>query len=615
MTRRPERIGEAPTEVAPTADAPAQAADSGSLSSSLRSLRPYIRPLLPRLLLGTVAAGLAAIVGLAIPQALRSIVNGDLSGHGGTTALWIGVGIVAALGVSEAALVVLRRRLIIVPGAALESDLRVHLYAHLVQLPTAIHDRYSGGQLLARSISDIRRFRRWLTFGLVMTCVNGLTIVVGMGLILTIDPVLGLIFLGGAAPALVVSFRARAHYRVLARRSQDQAGDLGATVEESVHGIRILKAYGRELDALDGYTDQAEELRTTELGKANQRALISFVMTAIPDALLAVILVVGLFRVDAGALSVGGLLAMFATAAIMSGPLERISEQFAMSMDAKTAIDRFLDILAHENDIDDPVDPVDPSDGPGRVEFAGVRFAYGAPSGPQNAVLRDLDLVVEPGETLALVGLTGSGKTAVGHVVTRFGDVSAGAVRIDGTDVRDLRRRDLRRLVSVAFEEPILFSATVRDNVALGDPSADDAAVLEALDIAQAGFVHALPDGLDTRIGEEGMSLSGGQRQRLSLARAILPRPRVLVLDDPLSALDVRTEAAVAERLREHLAGTTTLLIASRPSTVAIADRVAVVHQGRIAAIGTHTELAATSAIYRRVVFGESDEPRLVEVP
>lgn len=572
-----------------------------SFLASLAVIYPHARRLVPRIGIGLVAATGAAVLGLAIPQALQYIVNDTLA-DGGVRELWIGVAVVAVLGIGEAALIVARRRLVIVPGTKLESDLRVLLYEHLVELPPSVHDRYSGGELLSRTMGDVRRFRRWLVFGLTQTCVNVFTIGGGVVLILSVDWALGLIYLAGIVPAVLVSFFARSRYAVLSRRGQDQTGDLGSTIEQSVHGIRVLKAYGREHEALAGFTDQADELRETEIGKARQRAVIAFAMTGVPDALLAVLLIVGLHKVSAGQMEVGGLLAVFATTAIMSGPLERLSEQFAVSMEAKTAMARFLELLDHHNQVADPEHPAPVPQGGGRVVFDRVSFAYDD-TGP---VLEDLDLVLEPGETLALVGLTGSGKTAIGQLIPRFWDVTEGAVRIDGTDVRDLRRRDLRRLVAVAFEDPILFSATVRENVALGAPAAGDDEVLAALDVAQAGFVHDLPAGLDTRIGEEGMSLSGGQRQRLSLARAILARPRVLVLDDPLSALDVHTEGAVAARLRAHLAGTTTLLIASRPSTVAIADRVAVVHDGRIVAAGSHDDLVTGSSIYRAVVLGDS---------
>jgi ATP-binding cassette subfamily B protein len=232
----------------------------------------------------------------------------------------------------------------------------------------------------------------------------------------------------------------------------------------------------------------------------------------------------------------------------------------------------------------------------GRLRFEGVGFTY---PGAATPVLRDLDLVIEPGETVALVGATGAGKTTLTALVPRLYDVTTGRITLDGRDVRDLRLDSLRRVVATAFEDPTLFSASVRENLTLGCPEATDDEVAEALEIAQASFVHELPWGLHTRIGEQGLSLSGGQRQRLALARAVLGKPRVLVLDDPLSALDVHTEALVEEALRRVLAGTTALLVVHRPSTVALADRVALLVDGGIAAVGTHPELMATEPVYR----------------
>ncbi|WP_218000288.1 ABC transporter ATP-binding protein [Millisia brevis] len=574
-----------------------------SFGSAMARLMPHARPYAPRFAAGIVAAVGAAALGLAIPQALQYIVNTSLDG-GGYRELWIGVAVVLVLGIGEAALTIARRRLITTPGTTFESDLRILIYRHLADLPPSVHDRYSGGQLLSRSISDVRRFRRWLTFGISQTVVNTFTIGAGLALITLVDPILGLIYFIGCVPAVAVSFRARSRYHDLARVSQDQIGDLGATVEQSVHGIRVLKAFGREDHAVADYIEQAGELRSTELRKADQKALIAFAMSAIPDALLGVLLVVGLLRVVDGHLTIGGLLAVFTTAAIMGGPLERISEQFTMTMDAKAALSRFGELLDQLNTVSDPPDPRPLPEGPGRVEFDGVDFSYDG----STTVLEDLNLVIEPGETLALIGLTGSGKTAIGQLVGRFRDVDAGSVRVDGTDVREVTRHDLRALVSVVFDEPLLFSSTIAENVALGAPDATDEELATALRVAKADFVDRLPDGIHTRIGEEGLTLSGGQRQRLSLARAIAARPRVLVLDDPLSALDVHTERVVADRLRAHLADTTTLLIASRPSTVTIADRVAVVHEGRIVAIGTHAELRASSALYRAIV-GDTTPP------
>ena len=579
------------------------AAHQGSFTKSLRRLYPYGREMAPRMALGLISACLAAVLALTTPQVLQRIVNGPLT-DGGTAGLWLGVAVVALLGILEPALLLLRRYWVTAPGTRLEAKLRVMLFRHLVDLPPGFHDQWSGGQLLSRSISDIRRFRRWLSFGSVLIGTNMVSISVGLALMFFTQWQLALVFLAMAVPAFFISLRSRRRYRDLSRQSQDQSGDLSTTIEESVHGIRILKAFGRELEALEEFGEQAEELKTTELRKARERAFVSLLMAMVPDAALAVILVGGAFLIAAGSLTVGGLLAFFATAAVIAGPLERLSEQFAMSMEAKTAIDRFLQVLEAPNDIEDPAHPQPLPAGPGRVVLRDVVFRHGGTEAPEPPTLRGVDLEVLPGETLALIGLTGSGKSTLVELIPRFADVDRGAVELDGVDVRRLARAELRAAVSIAFDNPILFSATVRENVALGRPDATEAELRDALEVASADFVYALPHGLDTVIGEEGLSLSGGQRQRLSLARAVVARPRVLILDDPLSALDVLTEAKVTKRLRAHLAGTTTIVVAHRPSTVALADRVALLDEGRIVAVGRHADLLGRSALYRRVIAG-----------
>ena len=579
------------------------AAHQGSFTKSLRRLYPYGREMAPRMALGLISACLAAVLALTTPQVLQHIVNGPLT-DGGAGGLWLGVGVVALLGVLEPGLLLLRRYWVTTPGTRLEAKLRVMLFRHLVDLPPGFHDQWPGGQLLSRSISDIRRFRRWLSFGSVLIGTNMVSISVGLALMFFTQWQLALVFLAMAVPAFFISLRSRRRYRDLSRQSQDQSGDLSTTIEESVHGIRILKAFGRELEALEEFGEQAEELKTTELRKARERAFVSLLMAMVPDAALAVILVGGAFLIAAGSLTVGGLLAFFATAAVIAGPLERLSEQFAMSMEAKTAIDRFLQVMEAPNDLEDPAAPQPLPAGPGRVVLRDVVFRHPGSEASEPPILRGVDLEVLPGETLALIGLTGSGKSTLVELIPRFADVDRGAVEIDGVDVRRLARAELRAAVSIAFDNPILFSATVRENVALGRPEATEAELREALAVASADFVDALPHGLDTVIGEEGLSLSGGQRQRLSLARAVVARPRVLILDDPLSALDVLTEAKVTKRLRAHLDGTTTIVVAHRPSTVALADRVALLDDGRIVAIGRHADLLGRSALYRRVIAG-----------
>jgi ATP-binding cassette subfamily B protein len=419
---------------------------------------------------------------------------------------------------------------------------------------------------------------------------------------------LALIFLAAAVPIMAYSFRFRTRFSKVARRSQDQAGDLATTVEESVHGIRVLKAFGRSREALESFNEQAEELRQTEILKARHQAMFTMVVTLLPELALGAGLVVGVMLCASGELSIGALVAFFATAAVMASPVEFSGMLLAMALTAKTAVDRHYEVMDSENTITSPPEPRRPRRLAGSLRFSNASFAFA--DAPDKPILKDINLEVLPGETMALVGITGSGKSALLQLVPRLYDVTEGAITIDGVDLRDFDVEELRRIVGVAFEDTTLFSSSVRDNVLLGARARTDEILEEALDVAQAHFAYSLPDGLDTLIGEEGLSLSGGQRQRIALARAIAARPRVLVLDDPLSALDVHTEELVETRLREVLKDTTTLIVAHRPSTVALADRVALLEEGRITAVGTHTELLATNHHYRYVIASLDQEPR-----
>jgi ATP-binding cassette subfamily B protein len=423
---------------------------------------------------------------------------------------------------------------------------------------------------------------------------------------------LALIFLAAAGPVMVYGFRFRTRFSKVARRSQDQAGDLATTVEESVHGIRVLKAFGRSREALETFNGQAEELRQTEIAKARHQAVFSMVVTLLPELALGAGLVTGILLAASGQLSIGSLVAFFATAAVIAAPVEFSGMLLAMALTAKTALDRHFEVMDSQNTITSAAEPRRPADVKGSLSFNSVIFAFD--DAPDKPVLKDIRLDICPGETMALVGITGSGKSALLQLVPRLYDVTSGSIELDGVDLRAYSVEELRTLVAVAFEDTTLFSSSVRDNVLLGVQSGDtdtrEKILTEALDTAQAHFAYSLPEGLDTLIGEEGLSLSGGQRQRLALARAIAARPSVLVLDDPLSALDVNTEELVENRLREVLAGTTTLIVAHRPSTVALADRVALLEDGRIAAVGTHTELLAGNGHYRYVIASLGTEPR-----
>lgn len=596
----------------------AQAQPNGSndpvpLTATLKRLAPFVKPIFPRLFCGFLCALGAGIVALAIPQVLAWLVNVVLQRDGAASEVWISVGIIAALGFVEALLIFLRRQFVLNPAAGLEAQMRIRFYKHLQRLPVAFHERWGSGQLLSRSMSDLSLLRRWLAFGAMMLVVETVTVVTGLVLMFTHSWILGLLYLLGSIPIAIKAYRFRNDYRAASRRSQDQAGDLATAVEESVHGIRVIKAFGRGPHVYEGFNAQAKSLQETEIAKAKTLASFLLTVVAVPETILGIGLVIGLAQVANGTLSVGSLVAYFAIAAVIAGPVEGMGMLLGMTLSTKTALDRHFEVMDSINDIASPAQPQIPAERDGSVKLEHVRFAYPDTAGTHRPILADINLEIRPGETMALVGITGSGKSTLLNLVPRLHEATAGKVLVHGQDVKDWDLEQLRAEIAVAFEDTTLFSTSIRGNVLLGAPEHLDerqreALLAEALDVAQAQFAYALPDGVDTLIGEEGLSLSGGQRQRIALARAIAARPSVLVLDDPLSALDVRTEELVTERLRDVLAGTTTLIVAHRPSTVMLADRVALLRDGRIDAVGSHTHLLSTNEHYRFVIASLDDE-------
>ena len=572
----------------------------GTLATLLR-IFPYAKSALPRVILGTIAAVAAHMFALSIPQLLRDLVN-SLKDNGTTETLIPAVMAVLALGLLEGASVLLRRWLVLTPGTHVEAGLRAKIYSKLQDLPVSFHDKWPSGQLLSRAQGDLSLIRRWLSFGLVLFVANGLTIIVGLAVLFTFHWILGLIFFICSVPIWIKGFQFERDYHAIARLSQDQAGDLATSVEESVHGIRVLKAFGRGDHIAGKFATEADTLRATEIKKAGLIAGIWVYLILAPEFAVGLSLLAGVWLVSTGQLTVGGLVAFLATTTALRWPTESVGFLLSMTLDAKTAIQRFFEVIDAPVDIADPEHPKTIAEPHGRLEFKDVHFRYQDAPADQPDLLNGVDLILEPGESVALIGITGCGKTSLTALSTRLYDVTGGQVLLDGIDVRDLTREELRRHISMAFEDATLFSASVRDNVLLGRPNASEADLKQALEIAQAQFVYDLPEGLDTKIGEEGMSLSGGQRQRLALARAVAAKPAILVLDDPLSALDVDTEALVEEALRSVLTTTTALIVAHRPSTVQLADRVALMQDGRITAVGKHSELLATNDHYRYVI-------------
>jgi ATP-binding cassette, subfamily B, bacterial len=411
-------------------------------------------------------------------------------------------------------------------------------------------------------------------------------------------------------PVVVLCTRFERRYRVLSRRSQDQQGDLATYVEEAATGVRVLKALGRRDEAAQRHGAQAALVQDTQVQKARLRGTFWAGLDLLPNAVIGMILLLGALAVSRNELTLGGLVAFITLALQMVWPIEAMGYILASGQEAATAAQRIYEIFDTDPAITDRATgsrraPAQPARTHGRLVFDHVTFRYPGTPAP---VLRGVTLELEPGETVALVGPNGSGKSTLLQLVPRLADVSSGAILLDGTDVRDLPLATLRSAVGCAFEDPTLFSVSVRENVSYGNPGADEQEIRAALDAAQADFVADLPWGLDTRIGEQGMALSGGQRQRVALARAILARPAVLLLDDPLSALDVHTEAKVTRALEEVMAESTALVVAHRPSTVMLADRVALLDGGVIVATGSHRELLASQPRYRSLMSGSGDE-------
>ncbi|WP_031103972.1 ABC transporter ATP-binding protein [Streptomyces sp. NRRL S-146] len=596
------------------ATTPASAQDRSTVRTLLR-LWPYVRPVRARLSSAACVAILASCVGLVIPLVLKWMVDGPIA-HREPAGVWLGALYLLLLGFTEALLFGLRRLLVARPLSHVEASMRADLYRHLQRLPVAFHDRWASGQLLSRATTDLMLLRQFLAFPLTFLLVNGVTIGVGVVIMLLQDWTLGLVILGPALPLMVTCMVFEKRYAKVARRAQDQVGDLTTVVEESVLGIRIIKGFGRHRSQARAFRDLSKRLRGTELRKARLLATIWGVIVTLPEVAIGAALVVGVVQVADGALSAGTLVAFLSTALALRWPVESIGFLLAMSQEAATATERYFEVMDEE--VEDATTAPDTGSGTatGQVldrglRFHDVRFRY--PDAPADTppVLQHIDLHIRPGESMALVGATGSGKTTLTALIPRFYELTSGRITLDGVDITELSRHALRAKVAVAFEEPTLFSAAVGDNVLMGAEDTAGTADLErALAVAQADFVHALPQGTDTQVGEQGLSLSGGQRQRLALARAVVGQPEFLVLDDPLSALDVHTEAAVEAALRQVLADTTALIVAHRPSTVLLADRVALLSGGRIAAVGTHHELLRTNAEYAHLMSGEEEGAR-----
>jgi ATP-binding cassette subfamily B protein len=569
---------------------------------SLWRLRAYLGPHVGALaiMLATSLGGVA--LSIAIPLVTKALIDGPITDRELAPVIPLGL-LALALGVLEAVLIFWRRWVQSNAVLGIETALRHDLYERLQQLPMSFHSKWQSGQLLSRATTDLSAIRRFSGFGLLFLVINILQVTTVTIVLLNMYWPLGLVVAATAAPIVWLSMRFEKSYVVVSRRVQDEQGDLATLAEEGAVGIRVIKSFGRSDHVSQQYDAAATKLHGTSMDKVRLSARFWTFLEVIPNVAVVVVLLLGAIGVGRGALTPGELVAFITLLLSLVWPVASLGVILAMAQEAMTSSARILEIFDTEPDIVSGTRVVERPRG--HLRFEHVDFAF--PDAPDEPILRDVNLDIAPGETVALVGATGSGKTILTALVPRLWDVTGGRVTIDGIDVRDLELRHLRALVATAFEDPTLFSMSARENLTLGRADATEEEVASALEVSQAGFVHDLPWGLETRIGEQGMALSGGQRQRLALARAVLAQPNVLVLDDTLSALDVHTEKLVEEALRRVLASTTGLIVAHRASTVLLADRVALLQDGTITHVGDHRHLLATVPAYRDLLAAEAE--------
>jgi len=575
-------------------------------SSDLLRLLPYLRPYRARWIAMVSAAVLGLCATVAIPLVTKAVIDGPVRRHD-QHGLWLLGTAALAVGAGEAVLWFVRRALMARATMGVESDIRKDLYARLQILPMSFHRRWQSGQLLSRVMNDLGTIRQFLSFGMLFLLLNGIQIAVVTAILLAMYWPLGVVVLVSVLPIGVTVYRFESEFTRLSRLAQDQSGHVATHVEESALGLRVIKSFGREEHAYQRFDERAVDLYDAEIRKVVVSARFWTLLEVIPNLTLIVVLGFGAYAAGHQLVTMGTLVAFITLMLSLVWPIASLGFLLSMMQEAMTAANRVAEIFDAPIEIDHGVVDVVPRGGRVELRDVGLRFADAA---ADVWALRHVDLVIEPGQTVALVGATGSGKSVLASLFSRLHDVTEGAVLIDGRDIRELTLPALRSAVATAFEDPTLFSMSVAENLTLGrgaDNSATDAELAAAIDIAAAGFVYELPYGLDTRIGEQGMSLSGGQRQRLSLARAVLAAPAVLVLDDTLSALDMHTEAAVTEALRQVLGSVTALVVAHRASTVLLADRVALLENGTITHIGTHAEMLEQVPQYRYLLSADED--------
>jgi ABC-type multidrug transport system fused ATPase/permease subunit len=554
-------------------------------------LRPYRGGVLASFALAAAAMGMGVLVPYLVGRAVDEIRQGGVD-------LWPLALAVAGAGVLRLAFSVSRRLVAGRVSLGVEYDLRNRIYAHLHSLELAFFDSQQTGQLMSRSTVDLQSVRFFLGYGLIFIAQSALTILIAAGVMFAVAPGLAAVALAPMPFVIWVAFRYGRRNRPATQEVQQRIAELTAAAEENVSGIRVVKAFAQEQRQLRRFDRSVKRVFDQSMVSTRLRAFYSPFIGFLPQLGLAAVLLVGGRQAINGTISVGEFVAFYGYVLMLTSPMRMLGMALGMAQRAVASGARVFELLDREPRLTAPPDAPALPPGGGRVELRGVTFAYdcGTP------VLRDIDLDVEPGRTVALVGPTGSGKTTLVMLIPRLYDADAGAVLVDGVDVRSVDPGSLRREVAVVSDDAFLFSASLADNIAYARPDADREEILAAARRAGlAELVDELPDGLDTLVGERGLTLSGGQRQRVAIARALLAQPRILVLDDATSSVDATTESRIKTALQEVMEGRTTFVIAHRLSTIALADEVIVLEDGELAARGTHEQLLEESALYHEI--------------
>ena len=559
---------------------------------TFRRLLGFLAPYKASLVVSTILAVLSQAAAIAIVVLVGVAIDGIEDGSGTETLAWL-VAAILVMGILKAALMAGRRLISGRQALGIEKDMREGLYAHLLRLSFGFYDRHQTGQLMSRATVDLQSVRFFLGFGLIFFFQHVLTIVSVTVVLLVVEWRLALIALAITPVIVAVAYRYSHVSHPVLRDVQQRLGEVARVAEESIVGVHVVKAFAQEERRQSTFERASGDVFDATVRAFRQRAIYVPLLSFLPLLAQAAVLLAAGRMVVSGSLSLGQFFLFNLLLAMLIVPLRSLGMWIGQAQRATASGERIFEVMDEPEGVDDRPGAGELAPGPGAIRFESVSFGYAA----GRPVLEQVDLEIAAGRTVALIGHTGSGKTTLAALVPRFYDASEGRILVDGVDVREVTRRSLRREIGVISQDPFLFSATVRENIAFGVLDATHAQVEQAARAAQAHeFVEALPQGYDTVIGERGITLSGGQRQRLAIARALVIDPRILILDDATASVDATTEALIRSGLREATRGRTTIIIAHRLSTIALADEIVVLEHGRIAAQGTQTELLATNA-------------------